>query len=53
MIVSWAMTTVVTKEPQGQTATAPDTAAGASEDSDRDKSKVPTEPPAWSGAQVE
>ena len=53
MSVSWARTTVVTKEPQGQTATAPDTAAGASEDSDCDQSKVPTEPPSWSGAQVE
>ena len=53
MSVSWARTTVVTREPHGQTETAPETAAGASEDSDRDQSKVPTEPPAWSGAQVE
>ena len=53
MSVSWARTTVVTREPHGQTETAPETAAGASEDSDRDQSTVPTEPPSWSGAQVE
>ena len=53
MSVSWARTTVVTKEPHGQTATAPDTETGASEDSVSDKTKVPREPPWSSGAQVE